>query len=287
MSTLAVNASTLNVRETPSKDAKVLIQLPRNFRVQKLEASPDGQWFQIRAGTVDLPVTGWISAQYAVEAPAVTLTTTASTLNVRETASTDAKVLVQLPQGSKVEKVDTSPDGAWFQVRAAAVTGWISAKFASEAAAAQPQGQPAAAPSGGKEFAWLSAAHGEIGVKEYEGAKNNPRIVEYAACTSLRATDDETAWCSSFVNWCMKQAGVKGSGEANARSWLGWGQEVSPPVHGCVVVFKRGTSPTSGHVAFYLETQGDRISVLGGNQSNQVKVSTYPKADVLGYRLPK
>jgi hypothetical protein len=25
-------------------------------------------------------------------------------------------------------------------------------------------------------------------------------------------------------NWVMKQAGIRGSGEASARSWLNWGQ---------------------------------------------------------------
>jgi len=55
-------------------------------------------------------------------------------------------------------------------------------------------------------------------------------------------------------------------------------------VPGCMVVFQRGSSPTSGHVAFYLETRGTGILVLGGNQSNSVCVSSYPAGKLLGYR---
>ena len=93
------------------------------------------------------------------------------------------------------------------------------------------------------------------------------------------------AWCSSFVNWCMKEAGVARTKSAAARSWLDWGKKIDPPVRGCVVVFKRG-DPPSGHVALYVGRSGDKIRVLGGNQDNQVKISLYDASRVLGFRMP-
>jgi uncharacterized protein (TIGR02594 family) len=130
----------------------------------------------------------------------------------------------------------------------------------------------------------LEIARGEIGVHETPGPESTARIIEYHACTSLRATKDEIAWCSSFVNWVMKRAGIKGTNSAAARSWLSWGVPCNP-VPGCVVVLKRGTYP-SGHVGFFIERRspGGWVWVLGGNQSDQVKVSAYQEADVLGYR---
>lgn len=124
----------------------------------------------------------------------------------------------------------------------------------------------------------------EIGTTEVPGPVNNPRIVEYHATTTLKATDDETSWCSSFVNWCVKKAGFKGTNSAAARSWLKWGVVTDDPKEGDIVIFKRPPSPTSGHVAFFVKKEGDFIYCLGGNQSNQVRISKYKASDLLGYR---
>jgi uncharacterized protein (TIGR02594 family) len=290
MATIRVNASLLNVRQQPTQEAAVLEKLPRDTQAEKLAASSDGEWFQVRtaAGT-----SGWIAAKYALEVAAPRLQINASILNVRARADQGAAVLAKLPRGTQVEQTGVSADGAWYAVKTADGTaGWISAQYAAPASAAAPAASttgsaaPAPAPVASGDAPWMVFARGEMGQAEIEGAQNNPRIVEYHAATSLKATDDETPWCSAFANWCMKKAGIRGTGQANARSWLDWGRRIDTPVAGCIVVLKRGTSTTSGHVGFFTEKQGDRIQVLGGNQSNRVKLSLYPTSDVLGYRLP-
>lgn len=146
-----------------------------------------------------------------------------------------------------------------------------------------------AALAGGEGPKWYQIAMREMetGVDEVPGPEgHNPRIVEYHQATSLKATDDETPWCSAFVNWCMLKAGVPRTNSAAARSWLRWGQNLDAPRTGCVVVFSRLSNPSSGHVAFFEQTRGDRVLVLGGNQSNQVNISSYPATRLLGYRWP-
>jgi len=137
------------------------------------------------------------------------------------------------------------------------------------------------------EIPWLQVARSQIGVTEVPGAGNNPQIVAYHAATSIGASDDEVPWCASFVNWCLKESGTPGTGSPAARSFLSWGRPIDAPVEGCLCVFSRGIEPWQGHVGFYVGETTSRIRVLGGNQSNQVKVSEYPKADLLGYRMPK
>ncbi|MFY9223123.1 MAG: TIGR02594 family protein [Blastocatellia bacterium] len=132
---------------------------------------------------------------------------------------------------------------------------------------------------------WLNIARGEIGTKEIAGSRDNQRIIEYHSTTG-KFGDDEVPWCASFVNWTLKEAGIKGTGSAMARSFLNWGKPTEPKP-GAVVVFSRGNNPSQGHVGFYLGTEGNMVKVLGGNQSDQVKVSYYPKSSVLGYRWPK
>jgi uncharacterized protein (TIGR02594 family) len=135
---------------------------------------------------------------------------------------------------------------------------------------------------------WLKAAYGEVGIKEAAGPLDNPRVIAYHMSTTLdkaAAQKDETPWCSSFTNWCMEQAGYRGTDSAWARSWLQWGRPLEVPQRGCVVVFSRGTS--SGHVAFFIKEVGPNILCLGGNQSDSVCEALYPKHRLLGYRWPK
>lgn len=136
---------------------------------------------------------------------------------------------------------------------------------------------------------WYRIALREMhtGVDEIAGAQHNPRILEYHAATSLAATSDETPWCSSFVNWCMMKAAAERTHSAAARSWLTWGMPLETPRVGCVTVFSRPPVPTSGHVAFFVAVENDRILVLGGNQSNQVNITSYPASRLLAYRWPR
>lgn len=126
-----------------------------------------------------------------------------------------------------------------------------------------------------------AAAKGEMGVAEVPGKSHNKRVLAYHACTSLYATDDETPWCSSFINWVMKKIGEKGTNSAAAKSWMKWGVELKKPVPGCVVVFTRAGG---GHVALFDHEDKDYVYTLGGNQGNRVNISAYPKSRLLGYR---
>ncbi|NDJ78779.1 MAG: TIGR02594 family protein, partial [Chloroflexi bacterium] len=94
-------------------------------------------------------------------------------------------------------------------------------------------------------------------------------------------------------NWCMKKAGYQGTDSAAARSWLRWsdGIPLDVPRYGCIVVFRRLVDGVdngrAGHVAFYVESSGNEIRVLGGNQNNAVSIKGYPSSDLLGYLWPK
>lgn len=133
---------------------------------------------------------------------------------------------------------------------------------------------------------WMFIAEHEIGVTEIFGKEHNQQIINYHQTTTLKATTDEVPWCASYVCWCLEQAGIMSTKSAAARSYINWGKELQNPVYGCVVIFSRGNSPTSGHVGFFIDEEGDFISVLGGNQSNMVKISKYNKDKLLGYRWP-
>lgn len=134
---------------------------------------------------------------------------------------------------------------------------------------------------------WLKIAWQELGVKEDESKeKANPRIVEYLKTTSdvskEEANSDETYWCAAFVNFCVKEAGIKGTNSAGARSWEDWGEELKQPIIGCIAVFKR---TGGGHVGFYIGSEEDNnILLLGGNQDNKVCIERRTTENLLSYR---
>lgn len=133
---------------------------------------------------------------------------------------------------------------------------------------------------------WLDIAAKEIGIKEIMGITHHPKILIYHQATSLKAEDDETPWCSAFVNWCMQEAGYPKTDSGLARSWIKYGDSVEEPYRGCITVLERG-KPWQGHVGFYIsESAPGWIKLLGGNQKNRVSIETYPLHRVLTYREP-
>jgi uncharacterized protein (TIGR02594 family) len=133
---------------------------------------------------------------------------------------------------------------------------------------------------------WIKIALAEVGVQEVPGRDHNKRILDYHATTTLAAKQDDVAWCSSFVNWCFKQSMIKGTGLANARSWLDWGYPMDSPTPGCIVVLTRLGDPKLGHVGFFWEMDYHTVTLLGGNQDNKVGFKKYAMCDVLGFRWP-
>ncbi|HET7460898.1 MAG TPA: TIGR02594 family protein [Longimicrobium sp.] len=291
--TVTITADSLNVRQGAGAEHPVITSLPKGTRLERLEES--GGWIRVQ-----LPngATGWISAKFAAPdaaapaqpaaAPAqpaaaggAQLRVTATTLNVRSGPSKDGAVVTQLPRGMVVQQLEVSGDGQWTRVKSpGGFEGWVSSQFVVKSDGTDPDAPRPDDP------AWYAVAWGERGQKEQSGPGHNPRILEYQTACSYNAHDEEVPWCSSFANWVMKKAGMKGSGEASARSWLTWGKKLDQPRRGAIAVLSRPGSPTNGHVTFYVGEEGGRLKLLGGNQENQVKISYYDKSRLLGYRWP-
>lgn len=135
----------------------------------------------------------------------------------------------------------------------------------------------------------LKIAFSQLGEKEIENPENNPTIVKYARESGFDwVNDDETPWCSIFVNWVARQAKLKQSKSTMARSWLRVGLNVdTSPEPGDIVVFWRDDPDSrKGHVGFFMGYSPDlkRVYCLGGNQGNQVSLGAYTKDNILGFR---
>lgn len=85
-------------------------------------------------------------------------------------------------------------------------------------------------------------------------------------------------WCAAFVNGILRAAGHSGTGSNKAISFAKYKRPTKAPKKGDIVVFR-------SHVGFFQSFTGNgRVAVLGGNQSNRVKVSHFSTRSVISYR---
>lgn len=128
--------------------------------------------------------------------------------------------------------------------------------------------------------------------KEVPGPTSNSRIAKAFKEVIIdnwrnREIDDGAiATCSILMNWLCQQCGGVGTRSATARSWLDWGKE-STGKEGDLVVLKRGNSSWKGHVTMLRKKGLVFVECVGFNQNNELNVSKYLRANVLGYRTSK
>ena len=134
-----------------------------------------------------------------------------------------------------------------------------------------------------------------VGIKEVGGSVDNPQIMAMLKLDNDWPEADEVPWCSAFANYVAWLLRLPRSKSLRARSWLQVGRGIlldnAAPGYD-VVILKRGKGEqpgpevinAPGHVGFYAGRFGDFVEVLGGNQSDTVKISRYPVKNILGVR---
>lgn len=103
-----------------------------------------------------------------------------------------------------------------------------------------------------------------------------------------------TEWCAAFVNMVLLEERLPTSESVTsnyllARSFLKYGEEVTEPQQGDIIVLPRGNSGWQGHVGFYSSTSisanGTKMyNILGGNQNDAVNLKAFPASSVLSIR---
>jgi uncharacterized protein (TIGR02594 family) len=133
------------------------------------------------------------------------------------------------------------------------------------------------------------------GTKEVAGMASNPLVLAMLRLDNKWPEGDHVAWCSAFVNFIAWLLDLPRTRSLRARSWLGVGIPVhlEEAVAGYdVVILQRGEGrqpgpevlEAPGHVGFFAGVQGDKVLLLGGNQSDSVSLQWFPASKVLGVR---
>jgi uncharacterized protein (TIGR02594 family) len=130
----------------------------------------------------------------------------------------------------------------------------------------------------------LEVAERERGVRQ-----DTPRQYEYMRVLNANEFIAATAtngWCGAFAKWALLQAGYQAPKSLDVHDWLAYGQPVTTPRAGDLVVFRQ-------HVAFYVTRLfNGQVLILGGAQAEFPGERTsvcqlwVDEADVLAYRRP-
>lgn len=124
-----------------------------------------------------------------------------------------------------------------------------------------------------------------LGSSAWKENGRNPNIIALWTELGMRGqtVGDTTAWCAIFVGACLKRSGNKYIKTASSQGYKNYGITVplSNIQKGDIVLFYRdGASSGKGHIGFYTGVKtATTITVLGGNQGQTLKTSTYKISD--------
>lgn len=261
-----VESGNLNVRATPSTDAKLVGKMPKGSACEVLEAV-DG-WAHIQSGEVD----GYVSLEFLLTGPegkrrARELARTVAVsngdgLNVRDGASLNSAVLTQVPKGEELEYLDTVGD--WIMVAIDDQQAYISAEFV----AIEEKLETAVTMT---ELLYGQGVS-DVRVELVEYAKQflgNPYV--YGGSSLTKGTD-----CSGFTMSVFRKFGVSLSHHAASQAKEGSKISVSELQPGDLVFYANSRGAIN-HVALYIG--GGRV-IHASSPSTGIKISKY------NYRTP-
>lgn len=119
-----------------------------------------------------------------------------------------------------------------------------------------------------------------VGVKETPGHASTPLVLAMLQLDGTWPTDDAVPWCSAFLNFIAFVLGLPRSKSLAAISW----QTVGEPIALTDAIAGNDIIVFPHHVGLFARLTWDRVYVLGGNQSDAVNVSPFPRAAIVAVR---
>lgn len=134
---------------------------------------------------------------------------------------------------------------------------------------------------------WFIVAKSFEGEFHAKGGNPHPALKELVHLVDDFSHLSDENWGAAFVGGCLALSGFHSSHSLNPASYAYFGRKITTPIKGCVVLFNAMPEPhKAGHVAFFESIEGDKISVLGGNEPLSVGTHTFPLNKVKGYFYP-
>lgn len=131
---------------------------------------------------------------------------------------------------------------------------------------------------------WMAEMHRKMGLHE---VRDNGTLSDWLRIGKYLGNPANLPWCGDAIESCMAKTLPKEPLPSNpffAQAWKDFGIDATAPVVGSIGVIRWTTS--SGHVGIVAGVDGDRINLLGGNQSNAINISSFPRNKFIAFRWP-
>lgn len=132
---------------------------------------------------------------------------------------------------------------------------------------------------------WMAEMHRKMGLHE---VRDNAALTAWLKIGQFLGNPAQLPWCGDAVESVIAKTLPSEPLPSNpffAQSWASFGQDVKVPKVGSIGVIR--WSPTSGHVGIVAGIDGNTVYLLGGNQSNAINVSGFPRSKFIAFRWPR
>jgi uncharacterized protein (TIGR02594 family) len=132
---------------------------------------------------------------------------------------------------------------------------------------------------------WMAEMHRKMGLHE---VRDNAVLSAWLKIGRALGNPASLPWCGDAVESCIAKTLPSEPLPANpffAQSWASWGTDTIVPIVGAIGPIRWTAS--SGHVGIVAGIEGSTVYLLGGNQSNAINVSGFPRSKFIGFRWPK
>lgn len=129
-----------------------------------------------------------------------------------------------------------------------------------------------------------------LGIKEIKGARHNQTILKFWELIEIEwGVNDEFAWCAAAHNAILKLSNCHYFKTGLARKGLDLPNIIGfeNAIVGDTVILSRTDNPKYGHEGIFIRYEGNKVVLMGGNQSDTYRASYYPKSRIVGIRRPK
>ena len=201
----------------------------------------------------------------------VTKYVSAETLNMRETANNNAKLINQLKVNTKVTVLET--EGTWSKIKLNGKTGYVASKYLSDKKVDVTSRSEEI--SRGKENTQTenTSSKNESSTQGTSSSASGNNIVAYAKkymgykYVSGGSSPSTGFDCSGFTSYVYKQCGISISRSSSAQASNGTAVSKSNLQPGDLVIFNNRANTSIGHVGIYI---GGNTFIHAGNSGTGV-----------------
>lgn len=132
---------------------------------------------------------------------------------------------------------------------------------------------------------WMAEMYRRKGLHE---ARDNRSLSEWLRIGKFLGNPAKLPWCGDAVETCIVKTLPSEPVPNNpfwAQSWAKFGIGVDGPRVGAIGVIR--WSAKAGHVGIVASAAGGRVTLLGGNQSDAITLSSFPLSKFIAFRWPK